>query len=89
MAQTHNRTCCACRKVSEKAGLVRIVRSKEGVVSVDLKGKSSGRGAYLCRSAECLRKARSNGALERALGVSVPLEVYDDLEKELGKDCEG
>ncbi len=82
--KTHNRTCCACRTVREKKDLVRVVRNKEGEVSLDLTGKANGRGAYLCRDAACLAKARKSKAIDRALGVTIPDEVYERFEKELG-----
>ena len=63
--------------------LVRIVRSPEGVVSLDFSGKANGRGAYLCRNAECLRKAVRSRALERAFSAQVPDDVIARLEKEL------
>ena len=83
MVKTHNRTCCACRRISEKKELVRVVRNKEGEVSLDLTGKANGRGAYLCKDAQCLQKARRNKALEKALGVTIPEEVYESFEQEL------
>ena len=86
-AQTHNRTCCACREVSDKKELVRIVRSKDGSVMLDLTGKANGRGAYICRNMNCLQKARKTHAIEKALGVTIPEEIYDTFEKELS-ECE-
>ena len=66
-----------------KKELVRIVRSPEGEVSVDLTGKRSGRGAYLCPSAACLAKARKAKRLEHAFGVPVPDEVFERLTEEM------
>ena len=66
-----------------KNELVRIVRSPEGEVSVDLTGKRSGRGAYLCPSAACLAKARKAKRLEHAFGVPVPDEVFERLTEEM------
>lgn len=82
-AQTHNRTCCACRSVSDKKELVRIVRSKDGNVTLDLTGRANGRGAYICRDIKCLQKARKSHALEKALGVAIPEEIFERFEKEL------
>jgi hypothetical protein len=62
-----------------KAELVRVVRSPEGTVSVDLRGKAPGRGAYVCRSVDCLKKALRSKALSRSLEVEIPPEVYDLL----------
>lgn len=77
------RRCVGCNTQKTKKELVRIVRSPEGEVSVDLTGKKSGRGAYLCASAACLAKARKAKRLERAFGVPVPDEVYTRLTEEL------
>ncbi len=73
------RQCLGCREMKPKAELVRVVRSPEGTVSVDLRGKSPGRGAYVCRSADCLKKALRSRAVGRALGVEIPPEIYDAL----------
>ena len=73
------RQCLGCREMKPKAELVRVVRSPEGAVSLDLRGKTPGRGAYVCRSADCLKKAQRSKALSRSLGVEIPLEVFDGL----------
>ena len=73
------RQCLGCREMKPKAALVRVVRSPEGAVSVDLRGKAPGRGAYVCRSADCLKKALRSKAVGRALGVEIPPEIYDAL----------
>ncbi len=73
------RQCLGCREMKPKAELVRVVRSPEGTVSVDLRGKVPGRGAYVCRSADCLKKALRSRAVGRALGVEIPPEIYDAL----------
>lgn len=65
-----------------KKELVRIVRSPEGEISMDLTGKKSGRGAYICRSASCLNAARKAKRLERAFECTVSDEVWERLEKE-------
>ena len=62
-----------------KRELIRVVRSPEGGVTLDFKGKSPGRGAYICRDAQCLKKARKSKALERSLDISIPEELYGDL----------
>ncbi len=64
--------------------LVRIVRAPDGTVSVDETGKRSGRGAYLCRSEECITKALRRGQLSRSLGVPIPEDVLERLEREIG-----
>lgn len=74
------RMCVACRQMKDKRELARVVRSPEGWVFVDDEGgKSAGRGAYLCRNAECLAKARRSRALERALNAQLSEDVYGDI----------
>ncbi|NLL38464.1 MAG: YlxR family protein [Clostridiales bacterium] len=73
------RMCTGCRLMKPKRELIRVVRSPEGVVSLDFKGKSPGRGAYICKETECLKKARKSRALERALEITIPEELYGDL----------
>ena len=83
------RQCVGCREMKDKKSLLRVVKSPEGAVSLDFVGKKPGRGAYayVCYSVECLKKARKSRALERALEVSIPAEVYDAMEAELeGRD---
>ena len=79
------RRCCGCGEGKPKKELVRIVRPPEGEVSLDLTGKKAGRGAYLCRDAACLAKARKKKSLERALSVSIPPEVYEAMEAQLAE----
>jgi predicted RNA-binding protein YlxR (DUF448 family) len=73
------RTCVACREEAGKAGLVRIVRRPDGSVGLDATGKEAGRGAYVHASGECLETARKRRSLDRALGASVPAEVWERL----------
>ncbi|MBR3077563.1 MAG: YlxR family protein [Oscillospiraceae bacterium] len=73
------RQCLGCRQMKPKPELVRVVRSPEGSVSVDLRGKAPGRGAYVCPSTDCLKKALRSKALSRSLGVEIPPEIYDTL----------
>ena len=63
--------------------MLRILKTAEDEVVLDATGRKNGRGAYLCFSRECLKKARKNRGLERSLKMSIPSEVYDNLEKEL------
>lgn len=77
------RQCLGCREMIPKSELIRIVRSSDGDFTVDVTGKQSGRGAYICRKSECLKKAVSSKALERSFKVSIPAEVYEQLDKEL------
>ena len=73
------RKCLGCDEMIGKKGLLRIVRSKEGEISLDLTGKSSGRGAYICKDLQCFEKARKRKAFERSLKCKIPDEVYDRL----------
>ena len=81
------RTCVGCREESPKRALVRIVRSPEGAVVVDGRGKLPGRGAYLCLRRECLEKAQKTGAIARALGTAVPDSCYAELERCIENDA--
>lgn len=74
--KTPMRQCLGCREMKAKKELIRVVRSPEGAVSLDFKGKSPGRGAYVCPRPECLKKAVKSKALERALEVKIPEELY-------------
>ena len=78
------RQCVGCREMKEKRSLLRVVRSPEGEVSLDFGGKKPGRGAYVCRDVECLKRARKSRALERAFETAITPEVYDAMEAELG-----
>ena len=77
------RQCLGCREMKPKKDLIRVVRSPEGLISLDFKGKAPGRGAYLCRSGDCLKKAVKSKALERAFSAPIPSEVYDRLQREM------
>ena len=80
------RQCLGCNEHKPKKELIRVVRSPEGVVSLDFIGKKSGRGAYLCRSADCLKKARKSHRLEHNLECTIPEEVFDAMEKEIAEN---
>lgn len=80
------RKCSGCGEMKPKRELVRVVRSPQGEVSLDLKGKAPGRGAYVCRSAGCFAKARKAKRFERALSCAIPEDVYVRMEGEIGKD---
>ena len=77
------RMCSGCGEHKPKREMTRVVRSPEGVISLDASGKAPGRGAYICHNPECLKKARKARRLERALSAQIPDEVYERLEKEL------
>lgn len=77
------RQCVGCREMKDKRALIRVVKSPEGEVSLDFRGKKPGRGAYVCPDAACLKRARKSRAFERAFSSPIPPEVYDAMEKEL------
>jgi len=77
------RQCLGCNEHKPKPELIRVVRDPEGKISIDLTGKKSGRGAYVCRSVSCFNKARKSKRIERALDCSIPDEIYDAMVKEL------
>jgi len=77
------RQCTGCREMRAKRELVRVVRSPEGAVSLDFRGKLPGRGAYVCHNADCLKKAIRTRALERALDVRIPEEIYQQLQEQM------
>ena len=77
------RQCIGCRTQKPKKELIRVVRSPEGSVSLDFRGKAPGRGAYLCRDEACLRKAVKTRSLERSLSVPIPEEVISRLLAEM------
>ncbi|MFC4598983.1 RNase P modulator RnpM [Cohnella hongkongensis] len=74
------RKCVACQEMMAKKELIRIVRSPEGEIHIDLTGKKPGRGAYLCGKVACFRLAKKSKAFERALKTPVSADIYDRLE---------
>lgn len=82
------RMCKGCGEMFDKRTLVRVVRSPEGEVSLDLTGKKSGRGAYVCKNPECLAKARKKKAFERELAVQISDDIYNQMEEEM-KNAQG
>lgn len=77
------RQCLGCREMKNKKDLIRVVRSPEGEISLDFKGKKPGRGAYVCPNITCLSKAKKSRAIERAFSTAVPPEVYDLLDRQM------
>ncbi len=78
------RQCVGCGQMKGKREMVRILRTEDNEICVDVTGKKNGRGAYVCRSGECLRQARKNKGLERSFKMRIPDDVYDSLEREFG-----
>ena len=82
------RQCVGCREMKPKKELIRVVRSPEGAVSLDFKGKLPGRGAYVCPDPACLARARKSKALERAFSAALaPSDVVEVIMAEEGKAC--
>ena len=79
------RKCTGCGESKPKKELVRVLKTADDSVVIDLTGKMNGRGAYICRSEECLKKAVKTKAIERSLSIAVSSDVYDQLRKELGE----
>lgn len=77
------RKCIGCGEMFDKRTLVRVVKSPQGEISLDVMGKQAGRGAYVCKQAECLQKARKKKALERAFSVQIEDSVYEKMEEEI------
>lgn len=77
------RKCTGCGEMKLKKELVRVVKTPEGEISLDPTGKMNGRGAYLCKDPQCLRKAQKSKRIEKALSCTVPDEIYNKLEQEL------
>lgn len=76
------RQCIGCGEMKSKKEMMRVLKTTEGPIVLDVTGKKNGRGAYLCLSRECLHKARKNKGLERSFKMSIPEDVYNSLEKE-------
>ncbi len=76
------RMCIGCREMKPKAELYRIVKTPNGEIIIDKTNKISGRGAYICKSGDCLKKAEKINALSHTFSVSVDREIYSHLAKE-------
>ena len=83
------RMCVGCREMKEKRSLLRVVRLEAGGAAIDRTGKAPGRGAYVCPSAECLKKAIKSKALERALETKIDETVYEALSAQLAEEAQG
>lgn len=80
------RMCTGCGEMKPKRDLVRVVKNNEGELLIDATGKKPGRGAYVCKRVDCLKKARKAKRLERAFGCIIPDEIYSRLEEALTAD---
>ena len=79
------RQCVGCGEMKAKRDMMRVLRTPEQTFTLDATGRKNGRGAYVCKSLDCLKMARKNKGLERSFRMSIPDEVYDSLEKEFGE----
>lgn len=84
--KTPMRMCTGCGEMKPKRELVRVVKSADGEISLDLTGKANGRGAYICRSADCLKKAQKAKRIERSFAVTIPDEIYNRMQEEIGNE---
>ncbi len=77
------RMCTGCKEMKPKKELIRVVKTADGEIFIDNKGKANGRGAYICNDKACLEKAIKIGALSRAFATKIPQEIYDRLKEEI------
>ena len=83
--KTPVRRCSGCGEHFPKNELIRVVRTPEGEILLDLIGKKSGRGAYICKNALCLKRARKSRRIETSLECSISDDVYDRMEEEISR----
>ncbi len=79
MKKLPQRTCMGCNSKKDKKDLIRVVKNKEEIISIDKTGKANGRGAYICNNIECLEKAIKSKRLERVLETKISEEIYENL----------
>jgi predicted RNA-binding protein YlxR (DUF448 family) len=77
------RMCLGCKEMKPKKEMIRVVRNNEGEINIDLVGKKPGRGAYLCKSLDCLEKAIKAKRLEKAFETTIDVEIYNNLKNQL------
>ncbi len=77
------RMCVGCGESKEKREMMRVIKTPEDQIILDDTGRKNGRGAYICKSAECLKKAMKNKGLERSFKMQIPQPVYEELQKEM------
>lgn len=78
-----SRQCVGCNEMKDKKELLRVIKTSDDEILLDVTGKKNGRGAYICQSISCFQKAKKSKALERSLKITIPAHIYDELEKEL------
>lgn len=77
------RQCIGCGEMKNKKEMIRVLKTVEGEITLDATGRKNGRGAYVCPSVECMKKAIKGKGLERSFKMAIPKEVYETLEKEM------
>ena len=77
------RQCIGCQEMKSKKEMIRVIKTAEDEIMLDATGRKNGRGAYLCPSMECLKKAVKGKGLERSFKMAIPKEVDETLEKEM------
>lgn len=77
------RLCVGCREMKPKKELIRVVKTPENEIVLDMTGKINGRGAYLCNDVECLKKAVKSSAIDRSLKVNIKKEMYEEMERQM------
>ena len=77
------RQCTGCREMKSKRDMIRVIKTAENEICIDATGRKNGRGAYICRSMDCLKQAMKSRGLERSLKMSIPDTVYQQLEEEM------
>ena len=83
MKKIPQRQCIGCGEMKGKKEMIRVIKTAEGEILLDATGRKNGRGAYLCPSEECLKKAIKNKGLDRSFKMAIPKEVYESLEKQM------
>lgn len=79
------RKCVGCGEMRDKKDLIRVIKTPDGEIRLDTTGRANGRGAYICNSAECLKKAVKNRGLEKSLKAQIPGDILEQMNKELGE----
>lgn len=77
------RQCIGCSEMKSKKEMIRVLKTAEEEIVLDTTGRKNGRGAYICPSMDCFKKAVKNKGLERSFKMAIPKEVYETLEKEM------
>ncbi len=77
------RKCVGCGEMRDKKDLIRVIKAPDGEIRLDTTGRANGRGAYICNSAECLKKAVKNRGLEKSLKAQIPEDILEQMNKEL------